>query len=240
MRSAISRSINRALSPLRLEVRGISLQRSAQEQLRRTLAHFRIDTIIDVGANTGQYAKALFDDGFAGHVYSIEPLPQAHAELSRAARRYSRWHVLPPFAAGDRVATVEMQVAGNSVSSSVLPMLERHRVAAPGSAPIDVVTVSQRPLDDVAPSLEGLSAMLKVDTQGYEPMVLAGASRVLQQVRLVQLELSLQPLYEGQWLWQAVIESMQERGFAVWSLHPEFFDAESAQLLQVNALFSKA
>jgi FkbM family methyltransferase len=204
------------------------------------IRYHAIDLIIDVGANAGQYASELFRAGFEGFIHSIEPQPEAHYNLKKAALGNDRWKVLEPLAAGDREGVVEMTVAGNSLSSSILPMLPRHVQAAPDSAPVGHIQVPQRTIDQLFSGvLNSRSTLLKIDTQGYEPQVLAGAKDTLKYCRLVQLELTLQPLYDGQQLWLDVMRSMTQSGFELWSMHPELCDPRTGQLLQLNGLFSR-
>jgi FkbM family methyltransferase len=232
-------SANRVLAGRGLEIVHQRIERSPLRQLMLALEHFRIDAVIDVGANTGQFATELRGAGFAGDIHSIEPLPDAHAQLARAADGYARWHVLPRVAVGADEQQVEMSIAGNSYSSSVLEMLDRHIAAAPDSAPIGKLSIAQRPLDWVMKGRipAGASTLLKVDTQGYEFPVLEGAQEILGTARLVLLELSLQPLYRDQKLWLELVAYMNARGFGVWSIQPEFCDPNTGQLLQVNGIF---
>lgn len=232
---------NEWLIPRGLELTHRRLEASPVDQLMLALRHFGIDLIIDVGANSGQYAAELFEKGYTGRIVSIEPQPQAHAALKLAAQRVARWEVLDAVAIGEREGEVDLNVAGNSLSSSVLPMLPLHERAAPGSASIGTIRVPLRTLDSLVVGHVHAAAgvLVKVDTQGYEYPVLKGAAQCIGQARLVQLELSLEPLYEGQKLWQELIAEMAARGYTVWSLQPEFCDRETGRLLQINGLFAR-
>ena len=232
---------NTLLAHRGLEIIHTRIENDPLRQLLLALTHHRISLIVDVGANAGQYAMELFRAGYEGTIHSIEPQPDAHAVLKRAAQGQPRWEVLEPLAAGDKVGTVEMIVAGNSLSTSVLPMLDRHVQAAPSSAPVGRISVRQTTLDALYLNRVSLErpALLKIDTQGYEPQVLAGASGCLAAFQLVQLEMSLQPLYAGQKLWLEMITTMAAHGFEPWAIQPEFCDSRTGQVLQVNGLFAR-
>jgi len=93
---------------------------------------------------------------------------------------------------------VEMHVSGTSVSSSILEMLPLHLEAGPQSSYVGTETVQVHPLDHLCPLNSTDRVLLKVDVQGYESQVLAGALRVLEGCRAVMSEMSLVPLYDGQ------------------------------------------
>jgi FkbM family methyltransferase len=241
IKSRLRKLANAWLEPRGLEIVHRRIENDPPRQLALALQHHNIDLIIDVGANAGQYAQEAFRSGYSGAIHSIEPQADVHARLRQAARGHPRWKVLDAMAVGGEEGMVELSVAGNSLSSSVLPMLDRHIQAAPDSAPVGRATVRQTRLDalygeQLDPSLPTL---LKIDTQGYEPQVLRGAAISLARVRLVQLELSLQPLYAGQQLWLEVMETMRLHGFDVWALQPEFCDPRTGQVLQINGLFAR-
>jgi hypothetical protein len=84
---------------------------------------------------------------------------------------------------------------------------------------------------------EAASPFLKIDAQGYESQVLAGSEKCLGRIRGLQLELSLQPLYEGQRLWKDMIATSEAAGFDLWALVPGFFDPTNGRLLQCDAIF---
>ena len=107
---------------------------------------FATDVILDVGANTGQFAKGLRTNGYHGHIISFEPLSEAHSMLASAAASDPLWDVVERCAVGASATWTAINIAGNSYSSSLLPMLDLHREAAPESAyqgtePCHVITL---------------------------------------------------------------------------------------------------
>jgi FkbM family methyltransferase len=206
------------------------------------LRHFNIDLVIDIGANEGQFAKELRAGGYSGRIVSFEPLSSAHSRLLQESNHDSAWHVHPRCALGDRLGEIELNISGNSVSSSILPMLTAHSSAAPESAFLGRESAPLLTLDSVAPPyFEGAYApFLKIDTQGYEWHVLDGAIATLPKVRGIQMELSLVPLYEGQRLWRECIERLDAEGFVLWALRPEFIDPSTGRTLQLDGLFFRS
>jgi FkbM family methyltransferase len=231
--------IRRGLAAVGYEVRRLSVHTSPGVQLNRLITHLGIDLVLDVGANVGQYAAELRSHGYSGLIVSFEPLAAAHARLEHAARRDARWRVAPRMALGSGSAEVMLNVAGNSLSTSVLNMLPAHEQAAPGSAVVGTEAVALQRLDEVAGQyLAGANAiLLKIDTQGYEDQVLTGAAGVLQRVAAIQLELSLEPLYDGQPLFDAMRAKLHDMGFELFALLPGYVHPVTGRTLQVDGFF---
>jgi hypothetical protein len=125
------------------------------------------------------------------------------------------------------------------VSSSILPMLDAHGIAAPQSRYEGSETVPLRTLDSAASQYVTPESrtFLKVDTQGYERQVLDGARTILSTVTGVSLEVSLIPLYSGQQLMPEIVEHMQKSGFGLWGVVPAFVVAQTGRTLQLDAVF---
>ena len=223
---------------------GLHVQRyspvTVREALMQTLiAHQRVDLVLDVGANAGQYARALRESGYRGQILSFEPLSDAWEKCAARAAIDPHWTLAPRMAIGASEGEVEIHVARNSASSSILQMHEAHRLAAPASEYIGREMVDLRRLDSVAAEAVALASrpLLKIDTQGYEMEVLAGASGILDAIHGVQVEISLTPLYENSPSIVEVLQRLEARGFAPFAIFPEFVDPHSGRMLQVEGVF---
>lgn len=198
-----------------------------------------ISVILDVGANVGQYGQALREWGYRGKILSFEPLTAAHQELTKAAAGDPAWQIAPRCAVGAGRSKSQINVSANSVSSSLLDMLEVHRQAAPGSAYSGKEDVEIFPLDELIPQLCAPtdSFYLKIDTQGYEKAVLDGAWGILDRCQAVQLELSLTPLYDGGFMFEDGINLMRSKGFKTYAIFPGFTDRATGETFQVDGVF---
>ncbi|WP_293767297.1 FkbM family methyltransferase [Sporichthya sp.] len=197
--------------------------------------------VVDIGANTGQFATELRTYGYRGRILSFEPLPDAYVELSRNAQRDPGWDTVAS-ALGSTDGVIAINVAGNSVSSSPLAMLDRHSDAAPGSAVVGQVRRPIARLDSALADrrldhLQHLAPYLKIDTQGFEREVLAGAPDTLKKVSAVELELSLTELYEDQPLYDEIVALLDAAGFRLAGVQPGFWDCQTGETLQVDGLF---
>jgi FkbM family methyltransferase len=239
MLSSLKQGMKQLLNAAGIEAHRFHPNTSPLARLMAALRAFDIDLVIDIGANEGQFAKGLRAGGYSGHIVSFEPLTAAHRRLLQENNSDSAWYVHPRCALGDRLGEIELNISGNSVSSSILPMLTSHSSAAPGSAYLGHESAPLITLDSVAPPyLEGAQApFLKIDTQGYEWHVLDGALATLPKVRGIQIELSLVPLYEGQRLWRECVERLETEGLVLWALQPVFVDPATGRTLQWDALF---
>ncbi len=203
------------------------------------LAYFNCDLLLDVGANIGQYALETRRQGYSGKIVSFEPLSSAHSTLKHNARADDRWLVHERCAVGEKPGKMEINISQNSYSSSMLPMLPSHSDAAPQSLYVGNELTEVITLDSVFSHYrsEKEKVFLKIDTQGYEKQVLDGTSKCMQYIDVVQLELSLVPLYDTQELYEYFFSRFKNMGFELWSLFPEFINPDTGQLLQFDAIF---
>lgn len=203
------------------------------------LKDHKVNVIFDIGANTGQFGTQLRNASYKGRIVSFEPLTSAHKKLLSISAKDAMWDVAPAIAIGNEEGEVEIHIANNSVSSSILKMLKTHSNAAPKSSYIGTEIVPMKKLDSVSKDYikSGDVYFLKIDTQGYEDRVLQGAKEMLSKAIGVQLELSLVPLYEGQKLFNEMVLELNNQGFELWDIATAFVDPKSGRSLQVDATF---
>ena len=212
-----------------------------QEYKRWLIERGAIDLVIDVGANMGQFARELREElGYRGRIVSFEPLHSAFAVLSGHARGDECWDVMN-CALGERSGRTEINVSGNSFSSSLLEILPAHIDGAPDSRYVTKETIEIRTLDESLPELRQSveQIFLKIDTQGYESQVLSGAQLSLPRIDIVQLELSLVPLYEGQALFPDVHRFMADQGYSLVVIEPVFRHPRTAGVLQMDGIYQR-
>src|SRR6185312_5187126 len=241
--STVKRLIRRTVRRFGWELSHFNPGSSEWAQVKKFLDLESVTTVLDVGANRGQYAKNIRDAGFRGKIISMEPGSEAHQFLTRAAAGDPLWQILPPIAIGSQDGFVELNVSGNSgESSSILPILSASTEAMPQSGYVATERVPLAMLDTIAKqylnNVDG-PIFLKLDVQGFESEVLKGAAQVLTKVAGLQVELSLVPLYEGQLQFNEMIEILIGLGFELWSLIPGFVNQNTGRLLQVDGLFSR-
>lgn len=235
----IKRFIINVFQSIGYEIHKINQLSSPKVQTATILRNAKIDLVLDVGANEGQFSQEIRKAGYAGHIVSFEPLQQARARLERNQRNDTFWHLHPRCALGAYDGEIEINIAGNSLSSSVLPMLTAHQAAAPESAYQGKELTPLFKLDSIAaPYLANANnVFMKIDTQGYESQVLDGATDTLQRLTGIMIELSLIPLYEGQKLWLDMVDRLHKSGFVLWAVQPVFIEPDTGRTLQIDGIF---
>lgn len=208
---------------------------------KQILEYYNIDTVLDIGANSGQFAQQLRNDlGYANRIISFEPLSSAFELLKVNAEGDTNWEVFN-IALGDTEEKREINIAWNSSSSSLLDMLPSHLKSAPKSKYIDREIIEVKKLDSIFGNLckSTKRVYMKIDTQGYESKVLKGAEKSLMHIDTVQMEMSLVPLYEGELLFNDMCMLMSKKGYSLLAIETGFSDPDSGQLLEVDGIFHR-
>jgi FkbM family methyltransferase len=215
--------------------------RTGPAQLAAVLAHERIDAVIDVGANAGQYGLMLRREGYAGPILSFEPLPGPRAALAAAAAADPLWQLAPPMALGAADGEVVIERSAESDMSSILPQSSLLQTLSPTSAIVERRHVALARLDGLADLLDSAwrRLHLKVDVQGYEPQVLDGAAGLLERIATAQLELALCPVYAGELSYRVMLDRMAALGFAPALVLPGYFERKLARMLQIDVVFAR-
>jgi len=205
---------------------------SRRQQL---LARAGVDVVLDVGAAAGAYAGTLRAFGYRGRIVSFEPVAETFAALRARSAGDPLWDARN-CALGDAAGTATISLAGDS--SSLLPMGEAHRRAAPDVLVTGEQAVTVERLDDIAGEVigAGTAPFLKLDTQGFERQVLAGAAATLPSVVGLQLELSFVELYRGSMLVDEAVSWAYGNGFVLVGIERGFI-APTGQALQADGIF---
>ncbi|MDP3425948.1 MAG: FkbM family methyltransferase [Humidesulfovibrio sp.] len=194
-------------------------------------------TILDVGANNGDYAAHLLRMFPLARLHAFEPLPDAYGELAAKAARDER---ITPYnvALSDVKGQVEFHRSSYGPSSSLLGMGLIHKELAPKTAGDQVIMVESRSLDDMVAGRDlEAEIFLKLDVQGYEDQVLRGGKAVLARTALVQVEVSFCELYNGQAGFDAVHGLLREGGLEFRGFKSQLCSPDDGTPLQAHAFY---
>lgn len=170
-------------------------------------------SVIDVGANEGQFAIGARRAFRSASIYSFEPGKEAFARLEKNMARMSRVHCFR-MALGEQAQTCVLNVANFDQSSSLLPLHRHHIEAYPDVRIAGSEEVKVNTLTSMVDNMElKQPVLLKIDTQGCEMSVLLGAQPILHQFQWIVLETSTRPMYEGEVVFEKIVEWLNGRGF---------------------------
>ncbi len=196
-------------------------------------------TIIDVGANVGQFAVSAAKCFPEAVVHSYEPVPECHAELERTAKKFRNIHT-SPLALGETPGEAAFHVNSHTHSSSVLALAENHKRAFPSAREVRTIPICVSTLDREYEAADLMGpVLLKLDVQGYEKQVLAGAKNTLPRIDYVLVEVSFRPLYEGESTFDEIFAFLNGFGFEFLQPVSFFPDPASGRYLQMDALFGR-
>lgn len=203
----------------------------------RWLRQIPVRTVLDVGANTGQFAgiaRQLFP---SSQIYSFEPLGDCFREMQLAFAGDSLWRGFQ-CALGAEAAEAVFHRSASSPSSSMLAMADLHRDAFPHTAGTQDELVQIHRLDDILASVElPADVLLKLDVQGFEDRVLEGAKSILAKTRIVISEVSFNPLYHDQALFDDVYGRLHQAGFAFHGTWGQLLHPADGRALAADAIF---
>jgi FkbM family methyltransferase len=201
-----------------------------------------VNCVLDVGANRGQFGEGLRAGGYTGWIVSFEPVNSVFQRLQQRAAADDHWRAWD-FGLGRENTQQPIHVAEDATLSSFLApnaygqrRFERAQVVAQES-------VEVRRLDDVfdevMPFIADPRIFLKLDTQGYDLEVVAGARRVLERVVGLQSELSVISIYDGMPDYLTALKHFHELGFEVTGLYPVTRDRESLVVIELDCVMRR-
>lgn len=195
-------------------------------------------TVIDVGAHHGQFSLLVRELYPEAEIVCVEPLPTALDRL-RAVHADDDRAVILPYAAAATEGRPRMHVSRKTDSSSLLPILGAYIAAFPGTEEARTIEVDARALDVMLEQEIRRPALLKIDAQGGELGVLAGAPRVLSGIDTAYVECSFVEFYRGQALADEIIGSLVRHGLRLDGVYSVVRDVER-RCLQADMLFKRA
>lgn len=231
MKKIISLIINSLGYDIRKKNRGI---------LEYVASRYPVKTIIDIGANQGQFARqalAVFPDA---NIYSFEPLPSAYSSLKTHAdgKRVTAFN----YALGDKNAKVKMHIdIGHEDSSSMLNSTVLCQNMYPFSRNQAEAEVEQITLDAAVPALNiplKKEVLVKMDVQGYEDRVISGGMITLAAAKICIAEVCLAGLYEGQASFEKLYSQLNGLGFK-YGGNLEQVQALNGGIVYIDAIFIK-
>jgi FkbM family methyltransferase len=203
---------------------------------------YGVNCVFDVGANAGQYARRLRRLGYTGRIVSFEPTADAYDRLRKAAENDTDWHVHHlGLGRDDTVTTIH---TGWNTMNSLLPPSDYGRDRYQRFAKSRTEEIRIRRLDDVMEeALDGIPEprpFLKMDTQGYDLEVFAGAGERIADFVGLQSEVAMLRLYEGSPRMSESLAAYEDSGFEVTGMYPVTREAGTGRVVEFDCVMMRA
>jgi FkbM family methyltransferase len=211
---SVKRSLRKIFNNAGYEIVNIEAAKMDSEQKRWAWlqsANFR--TVLDIGANIGQFAGVIQKYLPNVSLYSFEPIAECYDELVRKMGSHKNFKAFN-LALGDVDGETDFHVSAFSPSSSLLPMGRLHRELFPETAAFTRRTVKIARLDTLAKEIATPgNILIKMDVQGAEDKVIRGGCDFFKRARAVLTEIAYEPMYDDQPLFSDIHTMLGDLGF---------------------------
>jgi FkbM family methyltransferase len=239
------RVMHQTIRSLGIDIIRYPARDSFRWELMRLLQQLEINCVLDVGANHGQYARLLREWGYRGEIVSFEPIPEVFASLRQSMAGDPRWRG-HPWALGEAETELELNVAnGDAQASSFLTFNEEgpvrwgdeHRVARSVRVPVRRLDAV---LDQVTAHIASRRMYLKLDTQGFDLRVVAGAGARISEIVALQTEIAAFHFYDGMTSIGDALNRYRDLGFAITGMYPVSRKLDGLQVIEFDCMMMRA
>lgn len=182
-------------------------------EARKTTAlilHSGADWVLDIGANTGQFAQRLRTTGYRGKILSVEPLPQEHEGLMTSSASDPDWVIAPRTALGSEPGEIIIhRYADSSLSSALRPANAAREFGQSEKVPTPLTTLDALIAQHVP---QDAKIFIKIDVQGLEMQVISGGAKALDRCVGVSVELALRRIYQDEPGYLEVLGALDAHG----------------------------
>ena len=227
-----------------LLTKGIHISRSINSNESRlildSINRNRILNVMDIGANTGQFAIKLLHGGFKGNLHSYEPDPNVFNKLNKHSEKISAWKtfneaILDP----GRNGNLEMlKISSNTgLSSSFLEPTQNLYDIYSHVKFNEKVEVRITDLNSALTRFPEGNTLIKADTQGSEKEIFMSINlKKHQNIKAIALEISHIQIYQGEWKIEDCLDYFAVNGFVLTAISMEDYRPEIGAI-QSNLIF---
>lgn len=208
-----------------------------ENELIKILSSIETDLVLDIGANRGQFANALYVYGYNEKILSFEPLSFIYELLLKNSKTNNLWHVYDRCCVGESEKMVDINIS-NLVGNSSILEIKSTKYNVPDSYYIkkeNVPQITLATLNEYTLIKQAKNIFVKMDIQGYEHFVLSQLSNVNYKINGFYLELSLVNLYEDQKDYLYICNQLKDFGYDLVYIESECI--RSNRMIQFNGLF---
>ena len=210
---------------------------TAIDAIINAIRHYRIDLVLDVGANTGQFGEEIRAAGYHGELHSFEPVEKTYGRLETASQNDHKWFTYQLALGAVRATqTINVMAASDLSSFNTPSQFGKNRFKDFQSATQESVQVDTIDHFIESNNLQSRKILLKMDTQGHDLEVLKGAACSLKYIHVIQSEISFQPLYEEMPYYLESLKTIENCGYSVAALNP-VAKSEDLSIIEMDCLF---
>lgn len=196
-------------------------------------------TIVDVGANRGQFVLVARRQFPQARIICFEPLEEPAAVFRRVFKS-DPLTSLHQIAIGPEEKQLPMHVSHADDSSSLMPISDLQSRIFPGTEEKEIRNIEVKPLNAILSAKDIITpALLKIDVQGFERDVLKGCLSLLSSFKYIYIECSFMELYIGQALAHEIIAFMEKEGFFLSGVYDLSYDRQGIAV-QGDFLFMRS
>jgi FkbM family methyltransferase len=226
-----------------LNLFGLELRRIPRSEINKYLwlQRLNIQTILDIGANTGQFALEINKYLPDAIIFSFEPLRKEYDQLIKNTKKIRRSKAFN-IALGDTNGKTIIHRHNFSPASSLLKVSNMSMEAYPylGRSNEEVIEIKR--LDDFIVSDEYFlepEILIKMDVQGFEDRVIKGGEKTFKLAKVIISEISFQELYEGQQFFDGIYNQVINLGFYLKGIVGPELNPNDGLPLYADAIFVK-
>lgn len=225
---------------IRSQIRKLGLDLHRYHPETEPLSHLKnlsIKTILDIGANVGQFAEEVRGVLPDAKIISFEPVKDCYNKLTSSFssdKNFKAYNI----AIGSENSSIDMNKSSYTPSSSLLPMNNIHKELFPHTKDQTHEKVQVKRLDDIL-KVQDLEKdiLIKIDVQGYEDKVIDGGTNIFQAAKIALIETSFFTFYDGQPLFDDIYKKMIALGFSYQSSSHQKKNKDNGEILMEDSIF---
>ena len=213
-----------------------------QWHLESLLDDLKINTVIDAGANIGQYGKFLRKIGFSGEIHSFEPVKRYYDQLLDASKNDDNWFAYH-YALGREEGSQDINV--NQSMSSFHEFSDDYPDNHTQNIGRNIETVKISTLDIFitklfSKNIDDKKIYLKMDTQGFDLEVFMGGLNNMAAIQALQSEVALKKLYKNMPGFSESIDAYSNHGFDITGFFPVSRNKKSKVIIELDCVMVNA
>jgi len=201
------------------------------------LSSFDVKTVIDAGANVGQFSSQVREVLPNVPIYAYEPVSETFKQLQKNFTDDKNYHCFNT-ALGSNNSEAEINKNEYSPSSSLLENTQKNNTLFPHTKNVSKETIRVTRLDDAKIPIEK-NILIKLDVQGFEMEVFKGGIKMLQQAKIIIIEVSFVELYKEQPLFDEIYDFLKKHNFKYHGSLQNKYDPKTNEILFEDAVFIK-